>query len=71
MLHLLIVTSLAMVTLIPVYRILQRTGFSGWWCLLSLIPAVGFILLWYFAYAEWPALDNNSPGPFGRMRPEM
>ena len=33
----------------------RKAGFSAWWVALSLIPIVGFVLLWVFAYAKWPA----------------
>lgn len=51
-------------------RILHKAGFSGWWMLLTLIPLVNLIMLWVFAFAEWPALApapqiNNS----GSRRP--
>jgi uncharacterized membrane protein YhaH (DUF805 family) len=66
----LIIAVASLLTMIPAYRILRRTDFNGWWCLLFLIPAAGWASLWYFAFTEWPAIDKNSPGPFGRMRPE-
>jgi hypothetical protein len=33
----------------------RKAGFSGWWVALSLIPVIGIILLWLFAFAKWPA----------------
>lgn len=42
-------------------RILQRTGYSGFWSLVSLIPVVNIIMLWRFSKAEWPALTEKSP----------
>jgi hypothetical protein len=33
----------------------RKAGFSAWWVALSLIPIVGLVLLWVFAYAKWPA----------------
>ena len=33
----------------------KKAGFSVWWVALSLVPVVGLILLWVFAYAKWPA----------------
>ncbi len=44
-----------MTYIIPVSRILRRTGHSGWWCLLTFIPLVNLIALWLFAYIRWPA----------------
>lgn len=38
----------------PGWRILQRTGFSGAWALVALIPIVNILLLWVFAFSRWP-----------------
>ena len=38
----------------PVARILKRTGFSGWWSILALIPVVNLVALWIFALIGWP-----------------
>ncbi len=52
-----LVLILIIVTLIiPVQQILRRAGYSGWLCLLALIPLVNWIALWVFAFAKWPAL---------------
>ncbi len=37
----------------------KKAGFSGWWVVLSLIPFVGIVLLWVFAYARWPACPDR------------
>lgn len=39
-------------------RILHKAGYSGWWCLLGLVPIVNIIMLWVFAFADWP---NSGP----------
>lgn len=41
-------------------RILHKAGFSGWWTLLLFIPLVNLIMMWIFAFADWPALKKNS-----------
>ena len=33
----------------------RRTGFSGWWVALSVLPIVGLIILWTWANTKWPA----------------
>jgi uncharacterized membrane protein YhaH (DUF805 family) len=45
------------VSWIAVVRILNRTGYSGWWSLLGLIPIVNVIALWIFSKAKWPRVD--------------
>ncbi|WP_227010119.1 hypothetical protein [Pelagibius marinus] len=36
-------------------RISRKAGFSGWWSLLMLIPLVNIVMIWVFAFVEWPA----------------
>ena len=50
--------SLALV-MIPMWRIVQRAGFSPWWALLVLVPVVNLIALWQFAFGRWPAVDRD------------
>jgi hypothetical protein len=38
---------------IPVAKILQRTGFSTWWVLLIFVPIINVIALWFFAFGKW------------------
>ena len=40
-------------------RILHKAGYSGWWVLLTLIPVVNIVLLWVFAFADWPRLQRT------------
>lgn len=48
--------------LLPVTLIIRRTGHSGWWILLTLIPPGPFIGLWLLALGKWPALETKSSG---------
>lgn len=43
---------------LPFVFIFQKTGRSGWWALLLLIPMVGFVALWFLALGRWPALER-------------
>jgi uncharacterized membrane protein YhaH (DUF805 family) len=56
-----IVSSLVLLYLIgaPCARILQRTGHSGWWVLLGLIPVVNILALWTFANKQWRRTDGS------------
>jgi len=43
-------------------RILHKTGHSGWWILLSVIPIINFIAYWRLAFVHWPKVDDaNKP----------
>jgi hypothetical protein len=46
---------IAIVVVIPVWRICQRAGYSGWLGVLILIPMVNLALLYFIAFADWPA----------------
>lgn len=41
-------------TVIPIARVLQRTGFKTWWMLLMFVPVINLIALWIFAFRKWP-----------------
>jgi len=42
--------------LVPIAKILSKAGYSGAWCLIWFVPIVNIIMLWVFAFADWPAL---------------
>ena len=42
------------VVLIPLWRICSKAGYSGAWSLLIFIPLVPIIMVWIFAFTEWP-----------------
>jgi len=47
------------IVVVPAWRIIKRTGHSGWWCLLMFVPLVNIVGLWLFAFASWPAIDRK------------
>ena len=46
---------IAIVVVAPVWRICRRTGYPGWLGLLMLVPMVNLVLLYFIAFADWPA----------------
>jgi uncharacterized membrane protein YhaH (DUF805 family) len=46
-------------------RALVKSGLSGWWALLGLIPLANIVGLWVFAFAEWP----NFPAGENKLQP--
>lgn len=46
-------------------RISRKAGFSGWWSLLMLIPLVNIVMIWVFAFSDWPALRKSKD--FGQV----
>jgi hypothetical protein len=55
-----VITVFVILTAVPLTRILNRTGFNMWWCILLYVPILNLVGLWFFAYAEWPAIDGPS-----------
>jgi hypothetical protein len=37
-------------------RIANRAGYSRWWLLTMFVPVLNLIMLWVFAFADWPVL---------------
>jgi uncharacterized membrane protein YhaH (DUF805 family) len=49
-----------LLAVIPYWKLWQRTGHSGWWSLLMLVPVANLISLWVLAFKDWPALRDRS-----------
>lgn len=49
-------------------RVMQKAGYSGWWALIGFVPVVNIVMLWVFAFADWPALAAiRGGGSSGRV----
>ncbi len=45
-------------------RIVQRAGYSGWWVLITIVPIVGIVMMFVFAYSKnWPVLQKSRVNP--------
>jgi len=57
-----VIIILAMIFLVSwIYgRILHKAGYSRWWVALLFIPLVNIIMIWVFAFADWPNLKKIS-----------
>jgi len=53
----------ALITVIPFWKICTKAGFPGPLALLMLVPIASVILLFYIAFAEWPALRQAGGAP--------
>jgi hypothetical protein len=56
--HWLVVLLIIGFLLVPIARIIRRTGNSPWWCLLFFVPLGNLIGLWLLAFLPWPATDG-------------
>jgi len=55
-----------LILLVPYWRILRRAGRSGWWVLLMLIPAVGWLVVpWVIAFMRWERPKEDLGQVFG------
>lgn len=53
-LHLVWMLVMAIVVVLPFWRICAKAGYSGFLSLLILVPLVNLIFLYYLAFSEWP-----------------
>lgn len=42
------------ISLWPVFRILKRVGLSPVWALVAFVPFMNVVMLWVFAFVDWP-----------------
>ncbi|MFN0195359.1 MAG: hypothetical protein ACKVT0_01330 [Planctomycetaceae bacterium] len=54
--ELLIVGLVLIAVVIPFWMICSKAGFPGWIGLGVLVPVLNVVLLFFLAFAEWPAL---------------
>lgn len=47
------------VLIIPMWKICSRAGYSPWLSIMFLVPILNILLLYYLAFAEWPALNER------------
>ena len=46
---------IAIAVVVPAWRICRRTGYPGWLGLLAVVPFANLVLLYFIAFADWPA----------------
>ncbi|MCK4829182.1 hypothetical protein KA005_76370 [bacterium] len=56
--ELLMILFFGVIFILPFWKIFTKAGFPGWLSLLMFIPIANIIILFYLAFAEWPALKN-------------
>lgn len=58
--HWLIVMLVGIVYFVPMVKILNKAGYSGWYSVIVLIPLLNILALWMFAFSKWPNLKTDS-----------
>jgi hypothetical protein len=51
--HVVLIIALAILQLIPFWRIFRGTGYPGWLALGTVVPIANLALLWFLAFARW------------------
>lgn len=49
---------IAIIVIIPFWRIFKRAGYPGAFGLLAIIPFAGIVLLYVLAFMPWPSLKR-------------
>jgi hypothetical protein len=49
----------AILLLLPVWRICEKAGYPGIVALLVLIPGVNLVFLYWLAFSDWPSLRKR------------
>ncbi len=64
--ELVVILAVAILVVIPVARICRRAGYSPWLAAWVLLPVANLALLYFLAFARWPALSNMAQNTTGR-----
>jgi len=58
--HLVFILVIVLVMVGPYWKIFKKAGFAPALSLLMLVPMLNFIMLFFLAFAEWPALKRSA-----------
>jgi hypothetical protein len=53
---------IAIIGVVPFWKICERIGLSPWLSLLILVPLVNLIFIYFIAFSEWPSQKAVSAG---------
>ena len=49
----------AIIIVIPFWKITERAGYSGWFSLLILIPGINLVYVYFLGFSNWPSLKKD------------
>ena len=58
--HFILVIVVLVLYFVPIVKVLQKAGYSGWWSLIVFVPLVNIIMFYVFAFANLPVLRNDA-----------
>ncbi|QNA90082.1 hypothetical protein G4G28_19150 [Massilia sp. Dwa41.01b] len=61
MIVLVFLAAYAAIFMVPIWRILNKAGYSGAWSFLTWVPLVNLVCLWVFAFSSWPVERRQGP----------
>ena len=54
--RLIIILIIIAIPTVLIFRpVVKKAGFSRWWSLVLIVPLINLIMVWVFAFMEWPA----------------
>ena len=53
---------IGLLAIVPMWKLLKRTGHSPWMSLFALLPIVNIVLLYVFAFKSWPSEEKRWSG---------
>jgi hypothetical protein len=56
--HLIWMLILALIVVIPFWRICQKAGYPGILGILSIVPVANIALIYFLAFAKWPSQNS-------------
>ncbi len=56
--EIIVILFIGVIFILPFWKIFTKAGFPGWLSLLLVLPIANIIILFYIAFAEWPALKK-------------
>jgi hypothetical protein len=45
---------IALLVILPFWKIFSKAGYSGWLSLTLLIPFINIVMIFFLAFSEWP-----------------
>jgi energy-coupling factor transporter transmembrane protein EcfT len=47
--------------IIPAWKVVAKAGYNGAWSLLIFVPLVNIVMMYVFAFSEWPKERQTMP----------
>ena len=51
----------AILAVIPAWKVVSKAGYHGAWSLLIFVPLVNIVMMYVFAFSQWPTERRGAP----------